>query len=150
MGDDPSKTILCGGSAGAFLCAQVAYRLMSEGDHTTITGCVLLFAVALHWEYDGKYKHMYTAWDENGNAGTPVFGLELAKFIWCKYSASDRTWAGANSGQHITMSTSAVHATSRFLQTIFRSFLHPISSRQRKIASGMMESSWITDYGRAE
>lgn len=28
---------------------------------------------------------MYTAWAENGNAGTPVFDLELAKFIWCKY-----------------------------------------------------------------
>ncbi|KAK5219450.1 hypothetical protein LTR99_010318 [Exophiala xenobiotica] len=85
LGDNPSKTILCGGSAGAFLSAQVAYQLMSEGDHTTITGCVLLFAVALHWDYNGKYKHMYTAWDENGNAGTPVFGLELAKFIWSHY-----------------------------------------------------------------
>lgn len=57
---------------------------MSEGDHTSVTGCVLLFAVALHWDYDGKYRPMYTAWEENGYAGTPVFGLELAKFIWCK------------------------------------------------------------------
>jgi acetyl esterase/lipase len=85
LGDDPSKTILCGGSAGAFLSAQVAYRLMAEGDHSSVTGCVLLFAVALNWEYNGKYKHLYTAWEENGNSGTPVFGLELAKFIWCKW-----------------------------------------------------------------
>lgn len=84
MNDDQSKTILCGGSAGAFLSAQIAYRFMADGDHTSITGCVLIFAVALHWEYDGKYKHMYTSWVENGNSGPPVFDLELAKFIWCK------------------------------------------------------------------
>jgi hypothetical protein len=67
------------------LSAQVAYRFMSEGDHRSITGCVLLFAVALSWKYEGKYKHMYTAWEENGHAETPVFGLELAKFMWRKW-----------------------------------------------------------------
>lgn len=50
-----------------------------------VTGCVLLFPVVLHWEYQGKYKHMYTSWEDNGNSGVPVFGLELAKFIWCKW-----------------------------------------------------------------
>ena len=70
------------------LAGQVAYRFMSEGDHTSITGVVLLFAVTLSWKYDGKYKDIYTAWEENGHASTPVFGLELAKFIWCEYLAS--------------------------------------------------------------
>jgi hypothetical protein len=84
LGDDPTKTVLSGGSAGAMLAGQVAYRFMSEGDYTSITGCILLFAVTLSWKYDGEYKHMYTAWEENGHAGTPVFGLELAKFIWCR------------------------------------------------------------------
>ncbi|EXJ62320.1 hypothetical protein A1O7_02754 [Cladophialophora yegresii CBS 114405] len=85
LGDDPTKTVLAGGSAGAMLAGQVAYRFMSEGDHTSVTGCVLLFAVTLSWKYDGEYKHMYTAWEENGHAGTPVFGLELAKFIWSHF-----------------------------------------------------------------
>lgn len=66
------------------LSAQVAYRFMAEGDHTSVTGCVLLFAVFFSWEYHGKYKHMYTAWEENGDAGTPILNLPLAKFIWCK------------------------------------------------------------------
>lgn len=90
LGVDPSRTILCGGSAGAFLSAQVAYRLSSEGDNTSVTGLVLLFAVALHWKYDGKYKHMYKAWEENGYSGTPVFGRELAEFIWCESIPSPR------------------------------------------------------------
>ncbi|KAJ9603293.1 hypothetical protein H2200_012071 [Cladophialophora chaetospira] len=102
LGDNPTKTILTGGSAGAMLAAQVAYRFMSEGDHTSVTGLVLLFAVTLRRsqnstigynrpeeasfiEYDGKYKDIYTAWEENGNAGTPVFGMELAKFMWSHY-----------------------------------------------------------------
>lgn len=84
LNNDPSKTILCGGSSGGFLSSQVAYRLVAEGDHTSVTGCVLLFPVALHWKYNGKYKHMYTAWEENGYSRIPIFGIELAKFIWCK------------------------------------------------------------------
>ena len=84
LGDDPSKTLLCGGSAGAFLSAQVAYHFMSKGDNTSVTGLALLFAVGLHWKYEGRYKHLYTAWEENGYSGTPVFGRELAEFIWCK------------------------------------------------------------------
>lgn len=83
LGDDSSKTVIAGGSAGAFLAAQVAYQLMSEGDTTSITGLVLLFAVALHWNYNGKYKHLFTAWEDNGYSQTPVFGRELAEFIWC-------------------------------------------------------------------
>jgi hypothetical protein len=86
LGDDPSKTVLSGGSAGAMLCAQVAYSYMVEGNHDIVTGCVLLFPVTLSWKYDGKYKEIHTAWEENGHAQTPVFGLELAKFIWCKCS----------------------------------------------------------------
>ncbi|OAP65701.1 hypothetical protein AYL99_01673 [Fonsecaea erecta] len=85
LGDDPSNTLLCGGSAGAMLSAEVAYRFMIEGDHTSITGCVLMFVALLSWKYNGKYKHMYTSWEDNGKAGTPVFGLELAKFIWSHY-----------------------------------------------------------------
>ncbi|EXJ91069.1 hypothetical protein A1O1_04176 [Capronia coronata CBS 617.96] len=85
LGHDPSKTILCGGSAGAFLATQIVYRFMCEGDYTSVTGCVLLCPVILNWEYQGKYKHMYTSWEDNGNSGVPVFGLELAKFIWSHY-----------------------------------------------------------------
>ena len=84
LGADLSRTILCGGSAGAFLAAQVVYRLSEEGDNISVTGLVLLFAVTLHWKYDGKYKHMYTAWEEHGYSGTLLFGKELAEFIWCE------------------------------------------------------------------
>ncbi|KAL2435004.1 Versiconal hemiacetal acetate esterase [Exophiala dermatitidis] len=86
LGHDPSKTLLCGGSAGAMLASHLAYRFIyDQNDRDSITGLVLLFPVLLHWDYDGKYKYMYSSWQDNGNSGVPVFGLELAKFIWSHY-----------------------------------------------------------------
>ena len=73
-----------------------------------VNGWILLFAVTLSWKYEGKYKHMYTAWEENGSAGTPVFGLELAK-VHMMLVASHRKGSTALF-QHIMVSISTVHA----------------------------------------
>lgn len=89
LGADPSSTILCGGSAGAFLCAQVAYHYMERGGASPVTGLVLLFAVAFPYDYgeNGKYKEKYTAWTENGFAQVPVINRKLAEMIWSRYEA---------------------------------------------------------------
>lgn len=89
LGADPSKTLLVGGSAGAFLSAQVAYHYMLEGDKSLITGLVLMFAVAFPYTYGetGKYKDRFTAWKENGNAQVPILSRPLAEYIWSYYKA---------------------------------------------------------------
>ncbi|KAK5071674.1 hypothetical protein LTR64_004547 [Lithohypha guttulata] len=89
LGADPAKTVLNGGSAGAFLSAQVAYHYMSQGDYESISGLILLFAVAFPYTYgeNGKYKDKFTAWAENGNAQVPIISRPLAEYIWSHYHA---------------------------------------------------------------
>lgn len=60
---------------GAFLSAQAAYHFMARGDTTAVSGCILLFAVAAHWEYKGRHTDKYTA--------IPAcrWSLDLAKYI---------------------------------------------------------------------
>lgn len=83
-----SKTVLCGGSAGAFLSAQIAYSLMEKGD-TSIDGLILPFAVCFPYTYgeNGKHKEKYKAWDENGYAQVPILNRPHAEFIWTHYRA---------------------------------------------------------------
>ena len=79
---DPSKTILCGGSAGAWMSADVAYHFAMENDTTTVAGCILLFAVTAHWMYDGEFKDTYLAWKEHGANKVPIISTELAERMW--------------------------------------------------------------------
>lgn len=86
IGADASKTILCGGSAGAFLATQIVYRYIESGDTTTISGLALLFAVAYPYTYgeNGKHKDKFKGWEDNGNAQVPIINRKLAEYIWCK------------------------------------------------------------------
>lgn len=80
---DASKTILCGGSAGAWISAMLAYHFTQEQhDYSTIAGCILLFAVAANWSYSGKYKDSYTAWAEHGSNKVPIISTELTARMW--------------------------------------------------------------------
>lgn len=80
---DATKTILCGGSAGAWMSAMITYHYTQEKNNTSvIAGCILLFAVAAHAGYDGEYKDKYTAWDEHGNNKVPIITNELAETMW--------------------------------------------------------------------
>lgn len=89
LGADSSKTLLVGGSAGAFLSAQVAYHYMLDGKTNDISGLALLFAVAFPFTYteNGEYKDKYKAWQENGNAQVPILSRPLAEYIWSHYKA---------------------------------------------------------------
>lgn len=80
---DPSKTILCGGSAGAMMSTMITYHFAQEKhDATTIAGCILLFAVTGNAEYKGQYAHKYTAWAEHGANKVPIISTELAARMW--------------------------------------------------------------------
>jgi versiconal hemiacetal acetate esterase len=80
---DASKTILCGGSAGAWMSSMIAYHYTQEKkDSSVIAGCILMFAVAAHAGYDGAYKNKYTAWAEHGNNKVPIITTELINTIW--------------------------------------------------------------------
>lgn len=81
-----SKTILCGGSAGAMLAIEVAYHYLTQGDTKDINGLMLLFAVAFPYTYgeDGRFKEHFKAWEENGSAQVPIISRKLAEHIWCK------------------------------------------------------------------
>ena len=79
---DATKTVLCGGSAGAWLCAMLAYHFLQEEQLDTIAGCILLFAVAANATYAWKYKDKYTAWVEHGNNKVPIISTELTARMW--------------------------------------------------------------------
>lgn len=86
IGADSTRTILCGGSSGAFISAQVAYHYMEKGEASMVTGLILLFAVAFPYTYgeNGKHKDRFRAWEENGNARVPIIHRALAEYIWCE------------------------------------------------------------------
>ena len=88
LGADSKTTVLCGGSAGALICAEVAYHFMTKGDLNTITGLLQLFSVFFPYDYssseNAKYKDKYKAWDQYGRGGVPIIHTDLAVLIWCK------------------------------------------------------------------
>jgi versiconal hemiacetal acetate esterase len=77
-----SQTVLCGGSAGAWLSAMLAYHFVQEKQFDKITGCILLFAATGNATYAGKYKDKYTAWAEHGNNKVPIINTKLAARMW--------------------------------------------------------------------
>lgn len=83
-----SKTLLCGGSAGAFLSAQITYALMQKGN-ANIDGLLLPFAVCFPYTYgeNGKHRDKFKAWEENGHAQVPILSRPLAEYIWSYYDA---------------------------------------------------------------
>ena len=87
LGADPSKTFLCGGSAGAMLSADVAYHYMEKGDTSSVTGLILLFLVAFPYTYgeNGKHREGYTSWEENGHSQVPIVTRPLVEIVWREY-----------------------------------------------------------------
>jgi acetyl esterase/lipase len=74
-GADASKgCLVAGASAGAALGLQVAYDFIAKGNHSPVTGLVLLFPFAAHSTYDGKYKELHTSRQENAE-GVPIMNL---------------------------------------------------------------------------
>jgi hypothetical protein len=63
-----------GSSAGAALACQVAYAFTAKGDYTSVTGVLLLFPFATPGTFDGKYKELYTSYQENAE-GVPIINL---------------------------------------------------------------------------
>jgi len=95
LGADPSKTFLCGGSAGAMLSSEVAYHYMEKGDTSSVTGLVLLFLVVFPYTYgeNGKHKEKFKAWAENGYSQVPIVTRPLVEVVWRKY---DQRFATTN------------------------------------------------------
>lgn len=89
LGGWSGKTVLCGGSAGAFLAGQITYALMEKGDTDSINGLVLPFAVFYPYTYgdNGKHKEKFKAWGENGNAKVPIVDRPIAEYVWTHYNA---------------------------------------------------------------
>lgn len=79
---DSTKTILCGGSAGAWMSAMLAYHFVQEKQLDTIAGCILLYAIGANPDYAGKYKDKFTAWTEHGTNQVPIITTALARRMW--------------------------------------------------------------------
>jgi hypothetical protein len=74
-GADATKgCLVAGASAGAALALQIAFDFIAKGNYSPVTGVLLLFPFATPSTYNGKYKELYTSYQDNAE-GAPIINL---------------------------------------------------------------------------